>query len=319
VTKVLVTGASGFVGSHVVEQLLTLTEFDVLALASYRNNGRFDRIIQAIDAVPNSTGRVEIRTWDLAAPFPCEFDETDYVINVASRCQVDASIREPEDFILNNVRAVLTPLELARRRPVRRFVQLLTDEIYGPHAPRSFTDHQPSSPYAASKAIQADAVHAYAHTFGVSSTVVTTSNMFGERQSTLAFLPRLVRDIRRGRTVSIHAVDGVPGVRNYTYVGNVARELVLELLTDDDVAAPYHELSLPGQVTLSNLDLAETVARLLDVELDYALVEATSVRPGYDLRYAASEPVDRHYHTSTDEAFNRTVAWLDSNVFCEEN
>jgi dTDP-glucose 4,6-dehydratase len=310
---VLVTGAGGFVGSHVVEELLARTDWHVVGVDSFRHSGELDKLVAATRHDPT---RVTALVHDLNVPFTnhrvLELDglPLDYVVNVASRSHVDESVREPDEFVLNNVRLMLTVLELCRLVEPRRLVHVSTDEVHG--ASGTSVEHRPSSPYAASKAAQVDLAHAYARTYGVRTTVVTSANMFGERQMTTAYVPLVVRALVTGTTLDVHHHAGRPGERSYTYVKNVAARLVDELLTidvdDADVTPTLRHVALPGQRRVDNVTLALDVALAASLPLRWRAVDADERRPGYDPTYATLDgtwnPV-----VDFDHGLYRTVRW----------
>lgn len=304
--RILVTGVAGFVGSHVVQQLLK--DHAVVGVGSLKHNGESSRVVEAVRSPDAST----TFTWvlhDLAAPFSDaqvrRLGHIDAIVNVASLSSVDASIQDPVGFIQNNVNSTLNMLQLAREHlEVSRFIQVSTDEVYGTSTPCDDGHHMPSSPYSASKAAQEDICNAWAETFHVPVTIVRSANMFGERQSELAFIPRVVRAVVNDETVKIHVdQNGKPGVRNYTYVGNVARYIAQRAT---DLRTSYLNTTLRGQMTLDNFSLALNVAAILDRELKYEFVEATTVRPGYDAQYALHGN-DWDPKIGAGEALRRTV------------
>lgn len=311
---VLVTGAGGFVGSHVVEQLLRRTDWYVIGVDSFAHNGEF---VKLLDAADHDTSRVTALVHDLTAPFSArtvrEAVGVDYVVNVASRSHVGESIAEPADFVMNNVRLAVNVLELCRQVRPRRLVHVSTDEVHGPGPATSIVEHRPSSPYAASKAAQADLVWAYATTYDVPSTVVASANMIGERQGGTAFVPLIVRHLFANEALRIDlAADGGPGERAYTYVGNVAARVVDVLATDEHVD-PVEYLALRGQRRLDNLTLAQRVADLVGRPLRWYGERGQVTRPGYDDTYYDlgrdwEAPVD------FDDGLERTVRWLVTNV-----
>lgn len=320
-TTVLVTGVGGFVGGHVVEQLLTRTDWRVIGVDSFRHNGHFANLVESTDHV-RDVDRLTALVHDLTTPFTprqCDrLDGVDYVVNVASRSSVDQSIDDPVTLVRNNVDLVLTVLELCRVVRPRRLVHVSTDEVYGPGARSSVVDHRPSNPYAASKAAQVDLVNAYARTYGVPSTVVTSANMFGERQSRLAFVPKIVRAVLDGEPVDVHYHGGRPGERRYTYVRNVACWIVDALRQHEDSEHGHlepvnvvHHVSLPGQRRITNDDLAREVARLLDRPLLHNVVDVTGVRPGYDPTYANLDVEDPSWAppVSFDDGLSQTIHW----------
>lgn len=304
--RVLVTGAAGFVGSHVVEQLLHL-DCDVVAVGSLQHNGDSLRVVDAITANPDR-GAFSWLRHDLAAPFTASqvrrLSDVDVIVNVASLASVDASIKNPIDFVKNNVDLMLSVLDLAQQLNVTRFIQLSTDEVYGTHVPCDDGHHAPSSPYSASKAAQEDLCNAWRETFSVPVSIVRSANMFGERQSELAFIPRIVRALLNDDTLTIHVdAQGAPGIRNYSYVGNVAHYLAHRVTATDDAV---YNTTLRGQMTLDNFSLALNVASVLDRELKYEFVEATSIRPGYDRKYEL-HGIDWTPAIPAGDALRRTV------------
>lgn len=309
--SVLLTGVGGFVGSHVLEALLEDTAERVVVTDSFRHNGSTDRVIGAMR--PEDRSRVTVLTHDLAAPFSnLERDivvkaSVDTIVSVASYCQVEQSIREPSDFILNNVHVVLNVLDLVRHLDAR-LIHMSTDEVYGVGG----LDHAPSSPYAASKAAQEDIIHAYWTTYGLRAQVVRSCNMLGERQSQLAFVPRVIKALTRGDTITVHAIDSKPGSRWYTYVRNVA-DYVVELIQDTSNLYAHHH-NLAGQWHYDNMELVQDIAELVGVEPKTELVEGTSVRPGYDSDYAQLRGNDRwHAAIEMSEGLERTVKWALAN------
>ena len=329
-TRVLLTGAGGFVGSHVLEALLTDTDWEVVAVDSFRHNGAFDRVTEAIHPGPGPNREWGLRTTvmhhDLTVPFSPRqlghIGKLDHIIHVASRCSVTESIDHPADFVRNNIDSTLTVLELARQqwcwqdRDVKlfehRLLHLSTDEVYGPTAGvHVTTDHRPSSPYAASKAAQEDLVHAWVRTYGFPATIYNSANMFGERQSLLAFVPKVVGAVLNGQTLPIHTWHGEPGKRRYTYVRNTAQHIV-RYLQAEDRRGWTHRVSrqaLPGQHEIDNLALADQVAGLIGRPLRYELVEGLAVRPGYDAGYAPLGGNGGWASVPFDEGLERTVKW----------
>jgi dTDP-glucose 4,6-dehydratase len=304
---VLVTGGAGFVGSHLIQRILEETDWDVVSVDSFTAGGKFVNLLEACNW---DRERVVSITHDLTVPFTSRQSDlmlmrgvTD-VVNVASRSHVDESIREPRAFVDNNVKLALNVLELAHDLRVDRFIQMSTDEVYGPNDPASCTDYQPSSPYAASKAAQESLCLAWARTYEVPLTIVNSANMIGERQQDGAFLPIVVSDLANDRIVQAHTIGGTLGVRHYSYVGNVVDELLTELKRD----APSGRLQLPGQQTFNNLELVEAVARVVGVTPKWQVYDVSRYRPGYDQHY----PVLNGNWTPRvpfDEALERTVRW----------
>ncbi len=328
-TRVLLTGAGGFVGSHVLEHLLTVTPWQVIATDSFRHKGKTDRIAQVLERKPHWRPRVSVVTHDLSAPLSeqtvYQTRPLDYIIAVASESHVARSISDPVPFIRNNVNVALTTLEFAREVKPKAVIWVSTDEVYGPEP---FVDGQlvpqeewapilPSNPYSASKAAQEAIAFSYWRTYGVPTVIVNCMNMFGERQDPEKFLPMLIRGISAGATVTIHGSELEMGTRHYLHARNLADGIVY-ILRELPPAA-YGAADRPdrynvvGPDRISNLDLAHKVAKILGRPLHFRLVDFQSARPGHDAHYGLNPakltaagwkpPVD------FEESLQRTVRW----------
>ena len=174
--RVLLTGASGFVGSHVLRHILVNTDWYVVCPTTFTHKGLQDRIRHAVREVDEDYARTKVIRCDFTSPISpltaYEFGDIDYVLNIASESHVDRSIDYPAPFIINNVSLICHVLDWAREVGVEKFVQISTDEVYGPapdgYAHKEWRDqHLPSNPYSASKAAQEDISFAYWRTYGL--------------------------------------------------------------------------------------------------------------------------------------------------------
>lgn len=152
---VVLTGSAGFVGAHVVEHLLVHTDWRIIGLDSFRHRGDSLRVY-------HDPKRYIVYTHDLTNPISDrlikKIGPVDYIINMASDSHVDRSITDPVPFCENNVKLVLTMLEYARKVKPEMFIQISTDEVYGPALNhvlhKEWSTILPSNPYSASKASQ---------------------------------------------------------------------------------------------------------------------------------------------------------------------
>lgn len=324
--RVLLTGASGFVGSHVLRHILATTNYEVVCLASFRHRGNTDRIRYAVAGVDDDYQRVTVLTHDLNAPFSpvlnYEIPDIDYIVNVASDSHVDRSITDPAPFIQNNVNLITNVLDFARRRDIQRVLHVSTDEVYGPapkgHAHREWQDQYfPSNPYSASKAAQESIAYAYWRTYDVPLIITNTMNIIGEMQDPEKFVPMVMKRVLAGETVPIHASpEGEIGSRFYLHARNQADALMFALTQP---APLYGQANAPakwhvvGEREITNLEMAQMVADCLGKPLRYDLVDFHSSRPGHDLRYAldGSKIADAGWTAplSLEQSLERTVRW----------
>ena len=298
--KIVISGIAGSIGVHVLAHVLTNTDWFVVGLASFRHRGWTDRINEVVKDHPDWNDRYVIHTHDLTAPLSPvlknKIGHVDYIINLASLSDVEASIQEPGKFIENNVSLMVNMLEYAREAKPEAFIQFSTDEVYGPTLGKNdgykeWDNQVPSNPYAGSKSAQESIAISYWRAYGVPLIITNTMNNFGEMQSPSKFPVMIQKAIAKGEELIIHGDDEGIGSRSYIHSRNVADALLFLLKN----TKPY--LHQPGQVDkpdryhiagdkqLDNLELAQLIAKLMGKELKYKLVNFHRVRMGHDKHY----------------------------------
>lgn len=296
--RVLLTGASGFVGAHVLREILKTTDWEVVCLSTFTHMGLQDRIIYALEDNPNYKSRVKVLICDLSSPISqitsAKIGKIDYLINCASESHVDRSIATPAEFITSNVAIMCNVLDWARNNPVQKFLHISTDEIYGPYQGRNSVEwdpHLPSNPYSASKAAQEDIAFAYWRTYNVPVGVTNTMNMMGETQDSEKFVPLVIKKVLNDETVSIHTYgEGLIGERFWLHVKAQASAIVHLVKTQTfklvSETTRYERWNIAGDAKYTNLELAQRIAKTLNKELKYELKDGGIARPGYDSSYA---------------------------------
>lgn len=327
-TRALLTGAGGFTGSHVLRHLLMNTNWEIVCPVTFRHRGNADRIASSLVGNAEWHRRVRVDMIDLAAPIPTtaadRWGEIDFVLNIASESHVDRSLVEPVPFVQNNVNLILNVLEYARVVRPRLFLQMSTDEVYGP-APVGYDFQEwdtivPSNPYSASKAAQEAIAVAYWRAYGVPVIITNAMNLFGEMQDGEKYLAKIIRHIQRDEPVPVHVgPNGEMGSRFYIHARNFADAWlhIIRLYDGLDLRPVINKpdwegYDKPGNWTRSahtlptyaggadrparfhivgdrevgNLELAELVASHVGRPLRWEPVNFHSSRPGHDLRYA---------------------------------
>ena len=298
--KVVLTGVSGFAGSHILEHLLTNTDWTIIGIASWKHKGTPERVEEVLRGNPEWRNRVEIITHDLVSPLPERTKKrigvVDYILNIASESHVDRSITDPVPFVKNNVDLVLNMLEFAREYMPKVFLQFSTDEVYGV-APdgvnhKEWSPIVPSNPYSASKAAQEAIAISYWRTYGVPLIITNTMNLFGETQDPEKYMAKAIRQINEGKPVTVHGTKDHIGSRYYLHARNMA-DAVLFILKNFSPTMYHEEIDLRpdrynivGDIELNNLEVATEIAEVIGKPLDYQFTDFHANRPGHDRRYA---------------------------------
>jgi dTDP-glucose 4,6-dehydratase len=326
--RILLTGASGFIGSHFLEHILISTDWDIICIASWKHKGTPERILESKYYNPK---RVEVITHDLVSPLTEQtikrLGKIDYIVNFAAESHVDRSIDEPVPFIKNNVDVALTMFELARIIKPKKFIQISTDEVYGV-APdgvnhKEWSSIIPSNPYSASKACQEAIAISYWRTYSVPLIITNTMNNFGERQDKEKYVAQLISKIEKGETVTIHGSEDYIGSRYYLHARNHADAVLFLLnnispvLYDDGDHTLPERYNVVGDIELNNLELAQRVSGIIGKELKYELSDFHSTRPGHDRRYAldGTKLKERGWTAPLgfEESLRQTIEWTQNN------
>lgn len=329
--RILITGGCGFLGHHLVEHFLKNTDAQIVILdrMTYASSG-LDRL-RDIKQLDNQ--RLLVLGVDLSQPIPegisREIGEVDYIIHAAAETHVDNSIVDPLPFIQSNVLGTHHLLWWMRGlKTLKRAFLISTDETYGPASWDSsgnteLDPFRPANPYAAAKAGGECLAFAYANTYKLPLTVVATMNLIGERQSTPEhqekFVPMVIKRVLLGERVFIHAdpTRTRAGTRFYIHCRNFASALGFLIdRSSNDLPVPL-KIHVAGEREISNLDLAQMIAKVVGKELIYDLVDFHSSRPGHDLRYALDgskiramgwkQPLD------IEHSLEKTVMWFLAN------
>lgn len=207
---------------------------------------------------------------------------------MAAETHVDNSIEEPVKCIKNNIMSTVTMLELARKlTKLETFFYFSTDEVYGPAlGDKMYKEderHNPTNPYSSSKSGAEQICVAYHNTYKIPIIRINVMNAFGERQHIEKFIPKVIKSVLNGDKVFIHSYPDKKssGTRYYIHARNIAAA-VLFLLEKGNIGESYN---LTGEQEISNLEMAQMIAKVIGKPLNYEMVDFHSSRPGHDLRY----------------------------------
>lgn len=326
--NVLITGAAGFIGSHVANYFAVkypdwrLTTIERLNYAS------------ALERIEPLKGRLRVVLHDLRAPIPDyvrgQLGDLDLIFHLAAETHVDRSCVDPTPFVESNILGTFNLLEFCRLHQPRlqMLFQISTDEVYGP-APIGIDHteefpHRPSNVYSATKAGAEDLCYAYEHSMGVPVIITNTMNNVGVQQNAEKFVPRVIAKLLSGDIITVHGTPDNVGSRKYLHAMDHADALDF-LITHGKRGERYNVV---GAEEVSNLDVVQRIESALrecghDVQAKVKFQDFHLGRPGHDRRYslngAKMAKLGWVPPTSFDETLRKVVRWsLDHKEWLEK-
>jgi NAD dependent epimerase/dehydratase len=270
--KVLVTGGDGFIGSHLVEQLVRQGA-KVRALAQY-NSFNFWGWLEDVPCLND----VEVVTGDVRDPHCCQelVKSVDVVFHLAALIPIPYSYRAPDSYVDTNVRGTLNLCQAARAAGVRRFVQTSTSEVYGSARYVPIDESHPltpQSPYSATK-IGADAVAlSFFYSFDFPVVVARPFNTYGPRQSARAVIPTIIAQLAAGAQ-DVRLGD-LSTTRDFTFVEDTCRGF-LAIASMEGGAGEVFNIGSNSEISIG--DLLALTGRIMGVAA-VAVNEEQRIRP----------------------------------------
>ena len=307
--KVLITGGAGFIAHHLIYHILKTTNWDIVSLDRLDYSGNLNRLDNVLSTLTDKDrSRLKVVFHDLKSELNPwirkEIGDVNIILHLAAGSHVDRSIEFPLEFVMDNVVGTANILEYARyidnkNSQFEKFVYFSTDEVFGP-APDGINykendRYNSTNPYSATKAAGEELAVSYENTYDLPVIITHTMNVFGERQHPEKFIPMCIKKIRDGETVTIHSDKSkkIAGSRHYIHAEDVS-EAILFLLNNKTInevdwgGAKCPKYNIVGAEELTNLELAQIIAKSQNKKLNYAMVDFHSSRPGHDLRYSLS-------------------------------
>ncbi|MHC4757366.1 MAG: GDP-mannose 4,6-dehydratase [Planctomycetota bacterium] len=309
--KILVTGAAGFIGSHLTERLLNdghqvigLDNFDDF----YDPQIKRSNLVSSLENENFILAEADIR--DTNACNQIITDDVDAIIHLAAKAGVRPSIEQPVLYSDVNINGTLTLLEAARNRNIKQFIFASSSSVYGnnkkiPFSEDDFVDH-PISPYAATKKACELICHTYHHLYKINITSLRYFTVYGPRQRPDLAIHKFAALIEKDKSIPIYG-DGTM-MRDFTYIDDIINGTVTAL----NNCQGYHLYNLGESRTISVNDLVTELEKALGkkAEKEYLPAQPGDVeKTCADVTRAVNE---LGYNPSTDieTGLEKFVSWL---------
>jgi len=313
-TSILVTGGAGFIGSNYVRGLAaSRPDLSVVNVDALTYSGNLENLAGVLDTPRHRFIRADIADAQALerALSGIDFDQ---VVHFAAESHVDRSIEDAGAFLRTNVLGTQVLIDLARRRGVKRFVHVSTDEVYGALGATGLfsesTPLAPNSPYAASKAASDLLVRAAIHTHGFPALITRCSNNYGPYQFPEKLIPLMVSNALECKPLPVYG-DGMQ-VRDWIHVDDHCAGI--ECVRERGRVGEVYNLG--GGNERANIDVVRAI--LAATGKPETLIKYVADRPGHDRRYAidaskAKAELGWSPTVGFEEGLRRTLAWYVEN------
>ena len=311
-SKILVTGGAGFIGSNFIRYILkkypedTVINLDKLTYAGNLNNlkdieGNANYKFIKGDIAEERTVKKVFR-----------FNRPDVVVNYAAETHVDRSIIDPAAFVKTDIIGTYNLLEAIKEFGTAKYIQISTDEVYGSLKSGKFTEEspfEPNSPYSASKAGGDLLCRSYSKTYGLPVIITHAVNCYGPYQYPEKLIPLFITNLSESKKVPVYG-NGA-NVREWLYVLDHCSAIDF-LLHKGESGQSYN---IGSGVEKQNLEITRLILSELGKNEDD--IEYVKDRPGHDLRYALEmskiQKIGWQPEYKFEEAIRETIRWYRNN------
>lgn len=310
--KILVTGADGFIGSHLVEALIN-RGYDVKAFCyynSFNSWGWLDTFSKA------QLAKIEVFTGDVRDPNGVReaMKGIDTVFHLAALIAIPYSYHSPDSYVDTNIKGTLNVLQAARDLGTKRILVTSTSEVYGTALYVPIDEKHPKqgqSPYSATKIGADHMAESFYRSFNLPVTIVRPFNTFGPRQSARAVIPTIITQLLAGKT-EIH-LGAIHPTRDLLFVKDTVNGFIEIALSDKTIG---EEINIATQSEISVGDLAQNLIALINpaaqiiTKEERLRPEKSEVERLFGANGKIKQLTNWQQHYSLDQGLMETIEWF---------
>ncbi len=272
--KVLVTGAGGFIGTHLVEELVK-KGCSVRAFVHYNSFNRWGWLDYVDKNIKDS---IEVFSGDVRDPNGVKeaMKNIDVVFHLAALIGIPYSYHSPDTYVDTNVKGTLNILQAARDLDVEKIIHTSTSEVYGTAQFVPITEEHPinpQSPYSATKSGADFLALSFYRSFNLPVAVIRPFNTYGPRQSARAVIPTIITQVKSGKKKI--KIGSLHPTRDFTYVKDTAEGFIKIAESDNSLGKV---LNVGNNTEISIKNLVELIAKLLKTEIEI-ITDENRLRP----------------------------------------
>tara|TARA_Y100000589_G_C27123139_1_gene617347 strand:- start:36 stop:1052 length:1017 start_codon:yes stop_codon:yes gene_type:complete len=328
--KILVTGGSGFIGQHLLLNLIKDNNYEVFNLDKKTYASKWKNFQDKEPDNNYNLFQVDLKNKSKVSEVINTINP-DIIFHLAAETHVDNSIDSPKDFINSNIIGTFNLLEAIHynlrntinvRKNNFKFIHVSTDEVFGSLGEENnFNEgspYRPRSPYSASKASSDHLVKAWHHTYKLPTIITNCSNNYGAWQHKEKFIPKIIINSLLGKTIPIYGNGN--NIRDWIYVDDHVNALI-KIMKNSEIGTRY---CIGAKNEISNTKLAIKICNILDKKFpkkeSYVdQIRFVEDRKGHDFRYALNVQKIRNElgweaTTSFKEGLEKTIDWYSKNI-----
>lgn len=310
---ILVTGGCGFIGSNFIKHMLSKHAYSIINLDKLTYAGNLENLKDIENDERYSFIKGDIADGNLLENI-FNSSKVDAVINFAAESHVDRSIMYPDEFIKTNINGTFNLLEIAKKKEIKLFIQISTDEVYGSLGKegkfQEATPLAPNSPYSASKAAADMLAMAYHKTFKMPVIITRCSNNYGPYQFPEKLIPLIISNALEDIQLPVYG-DGL-NVRDWIHVSDHCEAIDTVL----HKGVPGNVYNVGGESERTNIEIVKLILNILGKP--HSLIKYVTDRPGHDRRYAIDSTKIKNELgfknlTDFDKGMENAVNWYRDN------